>query len=200
MPRNRNNRKRGASKSQNGRKPFGLAGSVSANLPVIRFVLVTAVFLVASYFVFKVPWVERHFVEPYTHFVAACSRFCLGLVGVRAGGSESAIVSPEFSVTIKNVCNGLEVTAIFIATTIGFPATWKSKLLGLLLGIPAIFLINIVRIMALFILGFKVPHVFDAVHFYYAQALVIIATLAVWLLWVTTFSAYGSKTRHRLSG
>lgn len=184
------------------RKPQGppkrLTDFIRANFSVIRFVLITVLLLVASYIVLKVPWIERHFVEPYTHFVATCSRICLGVIGVRTTGTGGMIVSPEFSVTIKNVCNGLEVMAIFFATTIGFPATIKSKLLGLLLGFPVIFLVNTIRVMVLFVLGSKNPQVFDDVHFYYAQAIVIIATVAVWLLWVTTFSVYGSKTRPRL--
>jgi exosortase H (IPTLxxWG-CTERM-specific) len=173
---------------------------VRDNLAVIRFVLITAVLLIGLYVVLKVPWVEGHFVGPYTNFVARCSRLCLGLIGVRTSGSGGTIVSPEFSVTIKNVCNGVEVMAIFFATTIGFPATIKGKLLGLLFGLPVIFLVNQIRVVALFVIGSKNPQVFEDFHFYYAQALVIIATVSVWLLWITTFSAYGSKTRPRLFG
>lgn len=171
---------------------------LGANLPIIRFVLTTAVALVALYVLLHQRWVETHFVEPYTNFVAACGRACLRLVGVEAGGTGYTIVSPEFSVAIKNVCNGLEVTAIFLAVTLAFPATWKNKMLGLLIGYPVIFLINLVRIVVLFVLGFKVPDVFEAAHYYYAQAFVIVATVGVWLFWVATWSAYGSKTRHRL--
>lgn len=186
------------------RKPDGPLGRgstsnfIRANLPIIRFVLVAVLLLGALYVVFKVPWVERHVVQPYTGFVATCSRICLQLVGVRASGAGNTIISPEFSVTIKNVCNGLEVMVIFFATTMAFPATVKGKLFGLLLGFPAIFLINIVRVVVLFLVGSKNPQVFDDVHFYYAQALVIIATVALWLLWINTFTVYGSKTRPRL--
>jgi exosortase H (IPTLxxWG-CTERM-specific) len=176
-----------------------VVGWVRTNFPIVRFVLTTAVLLVALYILLHQRWVETHFVDPYTGFVAEFSRVCLRLIGIEAAGTGFSIVSPEFSVTIKNVCNGLEVTAIFLAVTLGFPATWKHKLLGLLIGYPVIFLINIVRIVVLFVLGFKVPNVFEAAHFYYAQAFVIIATVGVWLLWVSMFSAYGSKTRHRLS-
>jgi exosortase/archaeosortase family protein len=61
-----------------------------------------------------------------------------------------------------------------------------------------IFLVNIVRIVVLFLLGFKVPNIFDAVHYYYAQAFVIIATVSVWLLWVVIYSDYGSKAHPRV--
>jgi exosortase H (IPTLxxWG-CTERM-specific) len=175
------------------------AAFLRGNLPIIRFVVTTAVALVVLYMLLHQRWVETHFVDPYTSFVAICSRACLRLIGIDAGGSGYTIVSPEFSVAIKNVCNGLEVTAIFLAVTLAFPATWKNKLLGLLIGYPVIFLINLVRIVVLFVLGFKVPDVFEAAHYYYAQAFVIIATVGVWLLWVATLSNYGSKTRHRLS-
>jgi exosortase H (IPTLxxWG-CTERM-specific) len=169
------------------------------NLPIVRFVLVTFVALVALFYILHLKWVIQYAVDPYTHFVTSFSRVCLRLVGVEAGGTGNTILSPQFSVSIKNICNGLEVTAIFFATILGFPASWKSKLLGLCVGYPVIFLINILRIMVLFILGFKVPHVFEAAHYYYAQAFVIIATVGVWLFWVSTYSAYGSKTHHSFS-
>lgn len=163
-------------------------------LPIVRFVIITIVSLVALFYVIRQPWMVAHFVDPYTEFVAAVSRVCLRVVGVDAGGSGSFISSPQFAVSIQNVCNGLEVTAIFFAVVLGFPSSFKSKLLGLAVGYPVIFLINILRIMVLFVLGFKVPTVFDDVHYYYAQAFVIIATVAVWLLWVIRFSDYGAAT------
>jgi exosortase H (IPTLxxWG-CTERM-specific) len=169
-------------------------GRRGGTLPIVRFVVTTIVSLVALFYAIRQPYIVTHFVEPYTNFIAAVSRAGLRLVGVDATGSTSFIASPEFAVTIKNVCNGLEVTAIFFATILGFPSSWKSKLLGLAVGYPVIFAINILRIIVLFLLGFKVPNVFDAVHYYYAQAFVIIATVAVWLLWVIRFSNYGAAT------
>ena len=71
--------------------------------------------------------------------------------------------------------------------------------LGLAIGYPVIYAINFVRIVVLFILGFKMPQVFETAHYYYAQAFVIIATVCVWLVWVSLYSQYGTKTSHRLS-
>jgi exosortase H (IPTLxxWG-CTERM-specific) len=167
-------------------------------VPIVRFVLITTVALVGFFYLFQQPTVVRYVVDPYTEFVAAFARACLRLFGVEAGGQGSIISSPEFSVSIKNVCNGLEVTAIFLATVLGFPSSARAKLLGLALGYPVIFLINIARIMVLFVLGFKIPEIFDAVHYYYAQAFVIIATVAVWLLWVTLLSNYGAQAHRRV--
>jgi exosortase H (IPTLxxWG-CTERM-specific) len=174
------------------------AAAVRRNWPVARFLLAVAAALLGIYHVLHLGWISGRFVAPYTGFVAACSRAFLRMLGVSAGGAGEVIVSPQFGVTIKNVCNGLEVMAIYFAAVLAFPAAWKHKLLGLAIGFPVIFAVNIVRVAALFVLGYKVPHVFETAHYYYAQAFVIIATAAVWLAWVTTYSAYGSKTRHRV--
>lgn len=144
--------------------------------------------------VIHLAFVQRHLIGPYTQFVAASSRAALRLLGVDAGGSGTFIGSPEFSVTILNVCNGVEVTAILFAVILAFPATWKNKTIGLAIGYPTIFAINLIRIVVLFFLGFKNPDIFETVHYYYAQAFVILATLAVWLLWVSLFTVYGTKT------
>ena len=169
------------------------------HLPIIKFIGITLVSLVAFFLLLKNALFEQYFVAPYTEFVAASGRVALRILGVDAHGGGSLIASPEFSVNIMNVCNGLEVTAIFFATVLGFPARWRYKLLGLGIGYPMIYLINIIRIVVLFILGFRMPDIFETVHYYYAQAFVIIATIGIWLIWVSLFSAYGSKSSHRVS-
>ncbi len=169
------------------------------NLPIVRFIVITIVSLVLFFWLLKTKYFEANIAAPYTDFVAASGRFALRILGIQARGEGSLITSPEFTVNIMNVCNGLEVTAIFFATVLGFPAKWRNKILGLAIGYPIIYLINIIRIVVLFILGFKMPDIFETVHYYYAQAFVILATVGVWLIWVSLYSAYGTKNAHRIS-
>jgi exosortase H (IPTLxxWG-CTERM-specific) len=176
-----------------------LSQLIKSNLPIVRFIIITIVSLILFFWLLKTKFFEANFAEPYTNFVAASGRFALRLLGIQARGEGSLITSPEFTVNIMNVCNGLEVTAIFFATVLGFPARWRNKLLGLAIGYPVIYLINIIRIVVLFILGFKMPDIFETVHYYYAQAFVILATVGVWLIWVSLYSAYGTKSTHRVS-
>lgn len=196
MSSTRNRHKRGETPPQKSR-PGSSRRFLSENWPIVRFVLVTIVSLVLFFLVLRLAWVQRSFSEPYTYFVAASSRLFLRLIGVSASGSGTVITSPDFTVNILYVCNGLEATAIFFATVLGFPSRWKNKLIGLALGYPVIFLINILRIAALFLIGYKIPHIFETVHYYYAQAFVILATVCVWLIWVTRYSAYGTKNRNQ---
>lgn len=176
-----------------------LAQLIKSNLPIIRFIITTIVSLVLFFWLLKTKFFEANFAGPYTDFVAASGRVALRMLGIQARGEGSLITSPEFTVNIMNVCNGLEVTAIFFATVLGFPARWRNKLWGLAIGYPVIYLINIIRIVVLFILGFKMPDIFETVHYYYAQAFVILATVGVWLIWVSLYSAYGTKSSHRIS-
>jgi len=179
---------------------FDLKEAVKNNLPIIRFIAITVVSLITFFVLLSTKWVEAHFSTPYTNFVAASSRIFLRLFGIDTAGNGSLISSPQFTVNLLNVCNGIEATAIFFATILGFPATWKNKLIGLALGYPVIFLVNLLRIAALFIIGFKIPGIFDSVHYYYAQAVVILVTIGVWLFWVSRYSIYGSKSGTETSG
>lgn len=174
-------------------RPGPRPGLLKEMLPSIRFVAVTISSLIAFFFLSHLPVIQQRVIEPYTHFVAAASRLALRMLGIDATGTGTLVASPEFAVSILNVCNGVEVTAILFAVILSFPATWRRRLIGLAIGYPAIFLINIVRIVVLFFLGFKNPAIFDTVHYYYAQAFVILATLAIWLVWVSLYSDYGVK-------
>lgn len=159
--------------------------------------LLTCVLIVAAFWLLHQSTVVRHVVAPYTTFVAAVSRAALGLLGVDAESHGAVITSPGFSVTIRSVCNGLEVTAIFIAAVLAFPVGWRGRLVGLAIGYAAIFLVNIVRIVVLFLLGLHMPNVFESAHYYYAQGFVVLVTAVIWVVWVHAYTrrAPASDTR-----
>ena len=169
------------------------------NRLVVQFTAATLAGVAVIFALSRVPFLSEHVVYPYTKFITASSRAALRLMGQDVEGDGLMIVGRNFSILVQNICNGLEVTAIFLATVLAFPTTWRNKLIGVALGFPAIFLINVARIAILYILGFQIPDIFETVHRYYAQALVIILTLAVWLLWATVFTEYGAKARNRVS-
>jgi exosortase H (IPTLxxWG-CTERM-specific) len=170
---------------------------VKHNRPIIQFICITLFSLTLFFLILDLETIQTGFVAPYTRVVAACSRLLLRIIGVEARGDGSLIISPQFSVSILNVCNGLEATAIFFATVLAFPTSLKSKLIGIAIGYPLIFFINLIRIITLFVIGFKLPNIFETAHYYYAQAFVILATIAIWLFWVSKYSSYGPKRHHQ---
>jgi exosortase H (IPTLxxWG-CTERM-specific) len=73
---------------------------------------------------------------------------------------------------------------ILIAAMVVFPATWLQRLKGLVWGILAIQVLNIVRIISLFYLGLWNEVWFEWAHLYVWQVLIMLDALIVFLLWV----------------
>ena len=92
--------------------------------------------------------------------------------------------SNGFAVSIEAGCNGVEATIVLVAAILAFPAPWKRKLAGLVIGIIAVQALNIVRVISLFYLGQWNFNIFEWAHLYVWQALIMLDVLVVWLLWV----------------
>ena len=81
-------------------------------------------------------------------------------------------------------CTGIFEMLIFMAALISYPATWKSKLIGFLLGIPALYLFNVVRIVFLTVVGASYRVLSTSCISYFWQATLILMITAVWVLWI----------------
>lgn len=180
----RRNRKRAGTGSTAGPGGSVSPAALAKRGQVARFIGITLTLLVGFFFLIRLDWVENSISAPYTRFVAACSRALLRAIGTDVEGSGSLISSSNFAVNILHVCNGLEAVAIFFAVVLAFPAPPRSKLVGIAIGFPALFVVNLVRIAVLFMIGAKTPDIFESVHYYYSQALVILITVIIWLVWV----------------
>jgi exosortase H (IPTLxxWG-CTERM-specific) len=168
--------------------------------PGVRFSATVLGLLVLFFLATRSPWVDREVVVPYTAFVTKSAALLLRTIGVDVSNHGNVIASQTFSVSILPVCNGLEVTAIYVAAVLAFPAASVAKAIGFLGGLAVIYLINLIRIAALFQIGARYHVAFEQVHYYYAQAFVIIVTVCIWLLWVSLFTDYGRTNRRLVSG
>jgi exosortase/archaeosortase family protein len=86
-------------------------------------------------------------------------------------------------VTIYNGCNGLISSLVFAAAVMAYPTTWRSKALGIVFGLVAIQLLNLVRIISLYFIGVFLPDHFNEAHIVIWQSVVIIAAVAIWIVW-----------------
>jgi exosortase H (IPTLxxWG-CTERM-specific) len=89
-----------------------------------------------------------------------------------------------FSVEIIDECTGLFEMLIYIAAVVAFSTTIRKKLLGMVIGIPAIFLFNLARIIFLLLAGAYSKSLFDFMHLYFWQATLIIMISSVWIGWL----------------
>src|SRR5205809_7358917 len=132
------------------------------------------------------PWVQKWLVLPWTSALAAMSAGIIKLFdpGVLSHGKVLQSASNGFAVSIEAGCNGVEATIVLVAAILAFPASWKRKLAGLIIGVVAVQSLNIVRVISLFYLGQWNFDVFEWAHLYVWQALIMLDVLIVWLLWV----------------
>jgi exosortase H (IPTLxxWG-CTERM-specific) len=149
----------------------------------ITFLLLFALFLGGGFTLLSVNWVNDHVIEPFTAGVARVSGTALNLLGQNVRMQGTILKNPRFAVNIRNGCNGVEAMLIFLAAVLAFPAPWRSRLAGLLLGMVAIQLVNLVRVVALFLTGAYFPRFFDASHTVIWQTIVILFSVVLWIVW-----------------
>ena len=154
----------------------------------LTFLILFLVLLGGGFTLISVNWVNDHAVEPFTAGVAEASGLALNLLGQDVTMQGTVIRGPRFAVNIRNGCNGIEAMLIFLAAVLAFPASWRSRLIGLALGILAIQIVNLVRVVALFLTGVYFPRLFDSSHTVIWQTIVILFGVLLWIFWANRFA------------
>ena len=125
-------------------------------------------------------------VHPWTNLLAHMSAAVMTLfdADVISHGRVLQSKATGFGVSIEAGCNGVEAAIILIAGMIAFPSSWKHKLAGIAIGIAAVQVVNLLRIISLYYLGKWNMTVFEFAHLYLWQALIMLDVLVVWMLWI----------------
>jgi len=120
----------------------------------------------------------------YTQGVVAATARLLGIMGVQCAYQGSIIQLPAISLDVKFGCNGLEAVMIYSVAVLAFPASWRKKLLGIAAGFVVIQVVNILRIAGLGYSGMHFPGMFEYIHIYVAQGMMIAVSLGVFFLYL----------------
>lgn len=91
-------------------------------------------------------------------------------------------------------CDGVTFIVLILAAVLPFPASWRDKLFGLALLIPAVLAINWLRLVILAAVKFYTPRGFDFVHVYLFQPAMIAFTLIIFFLWIVSPNDRVDKT------
>ncbi len=151
------------------------------------FVILLAVLFAAE----LTPWGQAYVTVPWTNALASISTWIVTLFdgNVVASGKVIRSLTNGFAVSIEAGCNGVEATIVLCAAILAFPAPWRHKVVGLVIGVVAVQLLNIVRVISLFYIGQWSYTVFEWAHLYVWQALIMLDVLVVWLIWVRRIPA-----------
>ena len=134
---------------------------------------------------------QRYVVDPWTGWVARAATTIASLfdANVIVQGATIFQSTSGFGVTILAGCNGVEAMIVLVAAMLAYPASWKQRAVGIVVGFVAIQALNMVRIVSLFYIGQWSPRLFEWAHLYAWQALIMLDVLVVWLLWLRTLSS-----------
>ena len=153
---------------------------------MFRFILTFLICLPVLFTLELLQPVQTHVILPFTAGVAHVSVWVMHLFDANVIARQNDILSATSGGGIEIVagCNGVEAVLILLSAIVAFPAPWRHKLLGILLGFLAIQALNLVRIVSLFYLHEWNQVWFEWFHLYLWQALIILDALVFWLIWL----------------
>jgi len=147
------------------------------------FLIKFFVALIAMYLLVAWNPVNDHVIVPATKGIAVVAGAMLHAIGQPVIVNGTTIASSRFAVNINNGCNGIEAMLILLAAIGSFPATMKSRLIGLGIGALIVQLLNEVRIISLYLIGAYRPSLFQIFHTAVWQVVVILAAIIFFLQW-----------------
>ncbi len=151
-------------------------------LRLLVFVFILIVLFTAE----QTHWGQAAVVQPFTAGLAwACGKLLVLFdPTVAVDGNVLRNATSGEGVMIEPGCNGVEAMIILAAALIAFPAPWRYRLGGLVVGFVAVQGLNLLRIISLFYLLQWNAVWFEWAHLYLWQALIMFDVLVVFLLWL----------------
>jgi archaeosortase B (VPXXXP-CTERM-specific) len=153
--------------------------------PANRFVVLFLIYLAAlAFFYPKFSLRYTNVVDFMSELTATLSALAFEPFTDRISQDGTVIFFAGFAVEIIEECTGLYEMLIYSAAVLAFPTTLVKKGIGIALGVPILYAVNVARIAFLVWVGRYYPDTFDFMHLYFWQATLILMITSVWLLWI----------------
>jgi exosortase/archaeosortase family protein len=120
----------------------------------------------------------------YTQGVVILTSKILNILSIPNTSQGSIIVLPSVALDVRFGCNGLEAVMIYAVAVLAFPAPWKHRLIGILGGFLVIQIINLLRIASLAYSAVHFKSLFEYIHIYIAQGMMIAVSLGIFFIYV----------------
>ena len=152
--------------------------------PVFRFlglfVLLAGAFELAWLFGLSDSALLQHHLETSTLVTSGL----LNLFGVEVTASGTLLSGPAGAITVALGCDGCQPIALFACAVIAFPVSMRARLIGLAIGLPLLFTLNVVRIATLYVIVSHHQAYFEDAHLVVWPMAFILCSLLLWILWV----------------
>lgn len=139
--------------------------------------------IIALYYVF-ISIDDNPVFDAYINFTSYLSGIIIRIFDNSVVINQQIISGKTFNIILAFGCEGSEPIAVFAAGVLAYPSNIKSKLKGLGIGLPALYILNLIRIALLYSIGLFFPTVFDLFHTTLFPILFILIALIFWVLWI----------------
>ena len=117
-------------------------------------------------------------------WTAGAAALALGWLGIDAVREATVVYQPGgFAYEIYYRCTGFLPAAFLTTVILASPVGGRRKLIGLALGIPLLGVLNLVRLVHLFVLGASRPELFDLAHGVVWEVAMVLAVFGLWWVW-----------------
>ncbi len=120
----------------------------------------------------------------YTEGVVVITSAVLKTMGIPCTSRGSIIELPSIALDIRFGCNGLEAVMIYAVAVIAFPSQLEKKVIGIISGFIIIQILNVLRIAGLAYSGVYFKSLFEYIHIYVAQGVMIAISLAIFFIYL----------------
>jgi len=119
--------------------------------------------------------------------LASISALLERLAGGQALAQGDDILIKTLVMNVNHECTGIFVCMLFASFVLAYPASWRARLLGLAIGIPVFFVVNVFRLAMLARIVEVYPGAFFYLHEYVWQGIFTVLVLVGAIGWAERF-------------
>jgi len=139
-----------------------------------------AFLLLAGALYYLVSLLDEHVLRP----TAAVFGWLLSLLGQQHEVDGAFIRGGAQNFEIVGECTAVLPTVLLVSAIACYPAPWRSRVVGVLIGVPAVLLVNQLRLLTLWFVHGHAVDAFELVHVYLWQPLMVVLVLVLFVLWL----------------
>ena len=130
---------------------------------------------------------------PINEHTAQTLGLALDLIGVQVAVAGDIVTGKAFALQIITECTPLFMVGLFLCFIAFSPATVRQKASGLAIGTSALYLGNLVRLVAIFMAGQYDRRLFEPVHAFWGQVFSLFLVLLSFVLWLKSLGKEESR-------
>lgn len=127
----------------------------------------------------------QNIIGPFLSLLATLVGKLIDLTGTTVKVSGQVVLIPGvFGIDIADECSGISHLLLFCSAVLAYPGNLRSRMLGILMGVVAVFIVNLIRLATLLWIGVHAQAYFSFIHSYLWGGIGYLGIVLLWFLWL----------------